>query len=78
MKCPVCGMEMQKGGLIAMGRGLVWVPEEKFEKGWRPAYDTEVSLGKTSHLLGETRVPDAYYCESCRKVTGIFDVTDRD
>lgn len=33
MKCPVCGLEMQKGGLIAMGRGLVWVPEEKFEKG---------------------------------------------
>ena len=67
-----------KGRPDSHGRGLVWAPEEKFEKGWRPAYDTGVSLGKTSHLLGETRVPDAYYCESCRKVTGIFDVTDRD
>ena len=78
MKCPVCGAEMQKGGLIADARWLIWAPADKYEKGWRPAYDGKIKLGRSSTLLRETRVPDAYYCGNCKKVTGIFDVTEAD
>ncbi len=32
MKCPICGNEMQEGGLIIDGVVPGWVPLEEFEK----------------------------------------------
>lgn len=35
MKCPLCGRDMQEGGLIIDGVAPGWVPLEQFnKKGW--------------------------------------------
>lgn len=77
MKCPICGNEMQAGGLIVDGVVSGWVPLEKFEKKGleqmtRSGFRT--IGGEVSALLGQTKVPNAYLCESCKKIVGVFDV----
>lgn len=32
MKCPICGGEMERGGLIADGWYISYVPQEEFER----------------------------------------------
>lgn len=35
MICPICGGEMEEGGLIASGISVMWFPLEQFAKrGW--------------------------------------------
>lgn len=77
MKCPICGNEMQAGGLIVDGVVPGWVPLEEFEKTGleqvtRSGFRT--IGGEVSALLGQTKVPNAYLCESCKKIVGVFDV----
>ena len=74
MNCPVCGREMKKGVLATNGSRLGWMPERK-------SRFLDVTLGKMQDigtyplgLLGPAEAPDAYFCENCKKVTGIFDV----
>ncbi|MDO4740187.1 MAG: PF20097 family protein [Eubacteriales bacterium] len=78
MLCPICGKEMEKGGLVAQGVVLMWHPEAQFAKKGlgRMLYTEGKPIGRSNVLLGQTRVPDAYYCADCNKVTGIFDVTN--
>jgi len=78
MKCPICDHEMQEGGLIIDGVAPGWVPMEQFQKkGWKRIVYTGVrSIGETSILLGETKVPNAHFCAYCNKVVGIFDITN--
>ena len=81
MKCPICGGEMERGGLIA-DRYVSWVPQEEFERNALQAlgggYNGAKNLGKRSLLHSRTLVPGAWYCDACKVVTGVFDVTSED
>lgn len=78
MLCPICGKEMQEGGLIVNGVSAGWVPMEQFQKkGFeRLVYTGYKSIGSWNALLDQTKVPNAWFCEDCNKVTGVFDVTN--
>ena len=78
MKCPICGGELQEGGLIIDVVAPGWVPMEQFAKKGlkRMAYTGLRTIGKSNILLGLTRVPGAYFCPVCNKVMGVFDVTN--
>lgn len=68
---------MQPGGIITDGVVVMWHPLPEFEKQGlrRAAYFDGKPIGKSSILWNQTKVPNAYYCDKCDKVTGIFDVT---
>lgn len=81
MKCPMCGGEMERGGLIADSLYISWVPQEEYERNALQAlggYNGAKNLGKHSFLRSQTLVPGAWYCDACKKVTGVFDVTSED
>lgn len=79
MKCPLCGKEMIEGGIITNGLAM-WHPQREFAKKGLKAlyYKGGKMIGDHSVLLRETKIPDAWYCSSCNKVTGIFDITEMD
>ena len=80
MKCPMCGGEMERGGLIA-DRYVSYVTQEEFERNALQAlggYNGAKNLGKRSLLRSRTLVPGAWYCDACKVVTGVFDVTSED
>ena len=71
MKCPECGKECCKGFIEAiefasitqLSVSVIWYPEE--EKGkWTKNNKVQLS-----------RKGEGYYCDKCKKVTGIFDET---
>ena len=77
MNCPVCGKEMAAGGLWVSGTLVRWLPEKDFREStlFKIVFpDAKVLKGKTNHLMKETKVPGAYYCENCGKIVGIFDL----
>ena len=78
MRCPICGNEMEEGGLIVDGVAPGWVPKEQFErKGLkRLVYTGLRSIGTTNIPLGQTKIPNAFFCKNCNKIVGIFDVTN--
>ena len=78
MNCPICGAHMEEGGLIIDGVAPGWVPMEQFAKKGlkRMAYTGLRTIGKSNILLGQTRVPGAFFCKNCNKIVGIFDVTN--
>lgn len=82
MKCPICGGEMERGGLIADSLYISYVPQEEFDKSalevFGSGYEGRRNLGKYSPLKTETLVPGAWYCDACKVVTGVFDVTSED
>lgn len=57
MKCPMCGGEMESGGLIA-DRYVSWVPQEEYERNALQAlgggYNGAKNLGKHSFLRSQT------------------------
>ena len=77
MKCPICGFEMENGGIIADGAVLVsWHPEREFEKKGLKSilYRDGKSIGQAKPLLRIVKIPNAWYCKDCNKVVGFFDV----
>lgn len=76
MKCPVCGKDMEKGGIsITMRRGgekVFWAPEDFFEKTHLPTKGAvEKAGGKVfspdrSIFDNETRY--SWYCRECELV----------
>ena len=77
MNCPVCGNKMEAGGLWVSGTLVRWLPEESFNKSTMLKMffpDAKVLIGKTNHLLQETKVPGAHYCAACKKIIGVFDI----
>ena len=78
MNCPICGAHMEEGGLIIDGVAPGWVPMDQFQKrgAKRLLYTGLRTIGKTNILLGQTRVPGAFFCKDCNKIVGIFDVTN--
>lgn len=85
MKCPICGEEMLTGGLISAGISVGWVPKDE-SVGWVPkdefdkkglrriSYQEWHSIGNSSILLGQTKIPNAFLCKKCNKIIGVFDV----
>lgn len=78
MKCPICDRAMLEGGLIIDGISSGWVPMEQFHKKGiqRIIYTGLRTIGTPNVFLNQTKVPNAFFCESCNKVIGIFDVTN--
>ena len=62
MKCPICGEEMLAGGLISAGISVGWVPKDEFDKKGlrRISYQEWHSIGNSSILLGQTKIPNAF------------------
>lgn len=63
MKCPMCDNEMQEGGLKIDGVAPGWVPMEEFQKkGLKRIVHTGLrTIGETSILLGQTKVPNVFF-----------------
>lgn len=79
MRCPVCKNEMKPGGLWISGTLVRWLPEESFKKSTMLRIffpESKLLAGKTNHFTKETKVPNAHYCESCRKIVGVFDLEE--
>lgn len=78
VKCPICGNDMQPGGIIANDVVVMWHPQAEFEKkGLRQlAFFDGKAIGQSSVLWGKTKIPNAHYCDKCNKIVGIFDVTN--
>ena len=76
MICPICASEMQQGGLIADGIFVSWFPQEEFEKKNLLGihFDGKILDGHSNYILKQTKVPNAFYCETCNKVVGIFEL----
>ena len=66
MKCPICGEEMLAGGLISAGISVGWVPKDEFDKKGlrRISYQEWHSIGNSSILLGQTKIPNAFLCKN--------------
>ena len=78
MKCIICNNEMEEGGLVIDGVAPGWVPMDQFRKKGlkRLVYTGLRSIGKSSILLRQTKVPGAFFCRNCNKIIGVFDVTN--
>ncbi len=78
MLCPLCSLEMEVGGLIIDGVAPGWVPMAQFKRRGlkRLIYTGMRTFGKTNILLGQTKASPAFYCRHCRKIVGLFDVTN--
>lgn len=79
MNCPICKNKMQEGGLITDGVTSGWIPLEQFNKKGvnKLVYTGLRTVGKPNMVLGQTKIPNAFYCKECNKVVGIFDVTNQ-
>ena len=80
MNCPICGSKAEQGGLMAESLFINWVPQEELEKNYLKEFVRltfpGVTISTNPPLLKRAKVPNAYYCPQCKKVFGIFDVTD--
>lgn len=76
MQCPLCGGAMEQGGIITGGVTAMWHPIKEFEKkNWkRVVYVDGKPIGKSSILLNQTRISNAWFCPACNKIIGIFDI----
>lgn len=76
MNCPICSTKMQAGGIVTGGVTAMWHPMKEFEKkSWkRVVYVDGKPIGKSSILLNQTRIPNAYFFPSCNKIIGFFDI----
>ena len=65
MHCPICGSEMEKGGIITSGVTAMWHPLREFDRnGMRRFYYKDgKAIGKSSIHLNQTRIPNAHFCE---------------
>ena len=71
---------MEKGGIVAeKAITVMWHPESEFQKkGLRSiSFTSGRLLGSHHPFRGVVKIPDAWYCGKCEKVTGIFDVTGK-
>ena len=80
MKCPICSNNAKEGGLIADSTFINWAPLNEIQKGalrdMVRIFYPGVTISNRNPFVRVSKVPNAYYCEHCNKVFGIFDVTD--
>lgn len=76
MLCPICSKEMEEGGLILTGLNSGWVPMDQFQKsGLRLKMNSNIKvIGEPNPVGGTRKVPGAFFCKHCNKITGVFDV----
>lgn len=62
MNCPLCGAEMEKGGIATDRIVSKWVPDNEFEKKGlkRIVYHNAKDIGESRAILGQTKFPNAY------------------
>lgn len=62
MNCPLCGAEMEKGGIVTDGIVSTWVPDNEFEKKGlkRIVYHNAKGTGESRAILRQTKFPNAY------------------
>lgn len=81
MICPICGKKMTKGGIILSGKQMcgefTWYPQNEFNKKglktWNRANGKNIDATEMN-LLSEEKFNNAYFCESCNKIIGIFTI----
>lgn len=68
---------MEPGGIVTDGVTPAWVPEKEFKKTGlkRLVYHDAKMIGKANAILGQSKISNAYFCEKCQKIVGIFDIT---
>ena len=78
MNCPVCNRAIEEGGIITGGVTAMWHPLREFEKKGlrRMIYKDGKPIGKSSILLDQTRIPNAWLCRHCNKIVGVFEIED--
>ena len=79
MNCRYCANPTEEGGLIASGAVAVsWHPQKEFEKKWFHTfyYKDGKTIGTFSFPSKEVKIPNAFYCRTCSKVIGIFDISE--
>lgn len=76
LKCPVCNAEMQLGGLVANGQWVLWYAETDYKKHAFKRFFIK-NHKKLGHPRwdGSTGIDNAFYCENCDKIIGIFDIS---
>ena len=74
----MCIRDRLEGGIIVDDVACGWVPMEQFKKKGikRLMYTGMRTIGESSILLNQTKIPNAYFCKNCNKIMGIFDVTN--
>lgn len=79
MKCPICNLEMISGGIITEDVSPMWVPLEEFNKRGikRLMYSKGLKIGNSNVLIGQTKIPNAFFCPKCNKIIGMFDVDNK-
>ena len=78
MNCPFCGKNMEKGGIVTGGVTAMWHPLSEFEKKvWkRIIYADGKPIGKPNFFSNQTRISNAWFCQTCNKIIGIFDIEE--
>ena len=79
MVCPYCGAEMEEGGLVVNGIKPGLVPLEQFRKKGlkRLVYSGLQEIGTSNYLLGQAKIPNAFFCKNCKKIVGVFDIVNQ-
>lgn len=76
MKCIYCGSDMQLGGIVTQGVSAMWFPQESLKKSHlsKIIFEGGIAIGKKDYLWGQTILTDAYYCQKCKKIIGVFSI----
>lgn len=76
MKCIYCGSDMQLGGIVTQGVSAMWFPQESLKKSRlsKIIFEGGIAIGKEDYLWGQTILTDAYYCQKCKKIIGVFSI----
>lgn len=76
MKCIYCGSDMQLGGIVTQGVSAMWFPQESLKKSRlsKIIFEGGIAIEKKDYLWGQTMLTDAYYCQKCKKIIGVFSI----
>ena len=67
-------IESYAEALLPLVNEYIPLPEKKGVK--RIVHTGLRTIGKTNILLGQTKVPNAFFCGNCNKIVGVFDITN--
>ena len=69
---------MIQGGIVTHGVSTMWIPQTEFQKKSikKIIYNGGKNIGCSDVFLGQTKIPNAYFCPNCNKVIGVFDIND--
>lgn len=75
MICPICGNEMERGGILSANK-ISWYPEVEFEKKGFGKYfrKGERIFEHYDDVSFQTRIRDTFLCKNCNIVSGLWRV----